>query len=77
VTSLCHVGPLLIALRISKGWTQHELAQRLGVTDAAVSRDENNEYHGIGLERAQRILETLGASVQIQVASALPTPAGT
>ena len=67
VTRLSDIGPLLIALRIGNRWSQRDLATRLGVSDAAVSRDENNEYHGITLERAQRILDTLGASIKLEV----------
>jgi len=58
------VGRLLIALRIAKGISQRELAERLGVHESQVSRDERNEYHGITIERANRILECLGAEVR-------------
>ena len=74
VTRLTDIGRMLIALRIANGLTQRELALRLGVNEAAVSRDERNEYHGITIERAQRILDVLGeavvASVQEPAASA-------
>jgi hypothetical protein len=52
------VGP-----NISLAWhenpQQHvrELARRLGVHETQVSRDERNEYFGITLERAAKILE--------------------
>lgn len=57
--SLSSIGRWLIGARIAKGWSQKELAQRLGVSEAQVSRDERNEYHGITVERAQRILEAM------------------
>lgn len=63
ISNLEHLGRLLIALRINRDITQKELAKRLGVSEAQVSRDERNEYHGITLERAQRILEALGFSL--------------
>jgi DNA-binding XRE family transcriptional regulator len=46
------MGRLFVALRISQGMTQRELAERLGVHECQVSRDEQNEYHDITLERA-------------------------
>ena len=60
-------GRLLIALRIYQGWTQKSLAEALGVDPSQVSRDERNEYHGITLERASRILEVLGETLTISV----------
>jgi DNA-directed RNA polymerase specialized sigma subunit len=61
------MGRLLIALRIYEGLTQRELAERLGVQESQVSRDERNEYHGITLERAARVLDALGAQVRTTV----------
>jgi ribosome-binding protein aMBF1 (putative translation factor) len=58
------VGRLLIAARIAKGVSQRELADRLGVHESQVSRDERNEYHGITVERANRILEALGVELR-------------
>lgn len=58
------VGRLLIALRIAKGVSQRELAERLGVHESQVSRDERNEYHGVTVERANRILDTLGVELR-------------
>ena len=55
-----NIGRWLIGIRIASGLSQKELAKKLGVSQAQVSRDENNEYHGITTEKAQRILETLG-----------------
>ena len=54
------LGQQLVGLRIAKGLTQRELAEKLGVHESQVSRDERNEYHGLTLERANRILEALG-----------------
>lgn len=58
------LGNALIALRISRGITQRELAKRLKVDESQVSRDERNEYHGITVERASRVLDALGVSVK-------------
>lgn len=67
LTNLGGLGRLLISLRIAKGITQTELAERLGVHVSQISRDERNEYHGITLERAQRVLEALGVQVMSRV----------
>jgi len=61
------VGRLLIALRIAQGMSQRELAERLGVHETQVSRDERNEYHGVTVDRANKILEALGAEVETRV----------
>jgi ribosome-binding protein aMBF1 (putative translation factor) len=63
VRNLRGIGQLLIAARISQGISQRELAQRLDVNESQVSRDERNEYHGITIERAARILDVLGSDV--------------
>ncbi|MEP0006272.1 MAG: helix-turn-helix transcriptional regulator [Balneola sp.] len=56
-----NIGRWLIGLRIALGLSQKELAKRLDVSPAQVSRDETNDYHGITIERVQYILEKLGA----------------
>ena len=61
------IGQLLVALRIAQGITQRELAERLGVHESQVSRDERNEYHGVTVERVQRILDALGVEVRSMV----------
>lgn len=54
------LGKILIGARIALGLSQCDLANRLGVSEAQVSKDERNEYHGITVEKAQRILDALG-----------------
>ncbi len=54
------LGRVLIGLRIFHGMTQRELARRMGVQESVVSRDERNEYHGVTLERAERVIKALG-----------------
>ena len=71
---LTHIGRWLVGARIAQGLTQQELAERLGVSAAQVSRDERGDYHGITTERAQRILEALG--VRFRAEAANPVLAG-
>lgn len=53
-------GKALISLRIAKGWNQRQLAEALGISEAVVSRDERNEYHGISMEKYGKVLAALG-----------------
>src|ERR1700730_469299 len=62
------LGHLLITSRIAQGISQRELARRLGVHETQVSRDERNEYFGITLERAVKILDALHVRLRTQVA---------
>ena len=64
---LTAIGRWLIGIRIAKSMSQSELAELLGVSPAQVSRDETNEYHGITVERAQRILEVLGIRFKVEI----------
>jgi len=58
------LGHTLIALRIAIGLTQRQLAERLGVHESQVSRDERNEYHGVTVERAGRVLDAMGVQLK-------------
>jgi DNA-binding XRE family transcriptional regulator len=62
------LGHLLITSRIAQGISQRELARRLGVHESQVSRDERNEYFGITLERAVKVLDALNVRLQTKVA---------
>lgn len=73
--NLTSIGRWLIGVRIAKGLTQQELAERLDVAPSQVSRDESNEYHGISVERAQRILEALGVRFEVQLTEPVITEA--
>ena len=64
LTNLHGLGQTLVALRIATGLSQRQLAETLGVHESQVSRDERNEYHGITVERASRILDTLNVHMR-------------
>jgi len=70
------LGRLLIALRIARGMTQRDLAEQLAVHETQVSRDERNEYQGVTVERASRIMDVLKASVRTTVRRASPPARG-
>lgn len=65
--SLNNIGKLLIALRISKGLTQKELALKLGTKQSHVSRNEVNEYHGISLSNMKKVLKALNSEVKLKI----------
>jgi ribosome-binding protein aMBF1 (putative translation factor) len=67
LTNLRGLGHRLICARIAKGMSQSELATRLGVDPSQVCRDERNEYHGITIDRAAKVLEALGARIHMQL----------
>ncbi|TCS96820.1 helix-turn-helix protein [Hazenella coriacea] len=59
------IGRLLVALRIYKRCTQSELAKRLGVSQAQVSKDERNEYHNVSHNKMLQVLQALEMDFQI------------
>jgi DNA-directed RNA polymerase specialized sigma subunit len=67
IESLMDIGRVLVGLRIARGLTQRQLAELMSVSESQVSRDERNDYHGITLERAQRIVRALQGKVRVQV----------
>jgi predicted XRE-type DNA-binding protein len=60
LNDLAELGHALVALRIVTRMSQRTLAKKLGVHESQVSRDERNEYHGITVDRAMRVLEAMG-----------------
>ena len=61
------IGQLLVGLRIAQGLSQRQLAERLGVHESQVSRDERNEYFNVTLERVSRILDALQVELRTTV----------
>lgn len=61
------LGRFLVGLRIAAGLTQRELAAKLQVDESQVSRDERNEYHGVSVDRAVRILDALGVQLVSEI----------
>jgi hypothetical protein len=68
------LGRVLVGLRIAMGLTQRELAERLDVHESQVSRDERNDYHGVTIERVQRILNALNVTFRTSVEPPKPDP---
>lgn len=72
IFNLKSIGRWLIGARIALNLTQKEFAEKTGVSEAQVSRDEINEYHGITLDRAQKIIDALGIHFKAEIEE--PTP---
>jgi HTH-type transcriptional regulator/antitoxin HigA len=56
---------LLVKARIAEGLTQRQLAERLGVTEEAVQRDEAGGYARAGLDRLAHIAAVLGVRLTL------------
>jgi DNA-directed RNA polymerase specialized sigma subunit len=67
------IGKTLIAFRIYINMTQSELARKLEVSEAQVSRDERNEYYGATTEKIEAVMSAMGmkATINIEVATGL------
>ena len=59
------LGPLLRATRLQLGWTQSDVAQRMGVTVQAISKLESNASRA-SFERIHRLCLVLGVEVGLQ-----------
>ena len=60
-------GPGLTRMDTFWGSPSAVLADRLGVHGSQVSRDERNEYHGVTVDRANRVLAALGVDLRSEV----------
>lgn len=64
------IGKNLIAFRIYINMTQAELARRLEVSEAQVSRDERNEYYGATAEKIEAVMNAMGMRATINIEDA-------
>ena len=56
------LGTELRDRRVDRGWTQEELATRIGVSEAAVVAAWENNHHEPNDEHAARLVELFGES---------------
>jgi len=64
VAGLGDLPSALVKARIAAGLTQRQLAERLGVAEQAVQRDEAGGYGRAEFGRLQRVAEALGLEVE-------------
>ncbi len=62
-TSLAGLADALIKARIARGWTQRQLADRLGVAEQQVQRYESTSYRTASLARLCDIAEALDVTI--------------
>lgn len=67
LVNLAGLGRMLIGLRIARGISQRQLAEKMGVHETQVSRDEKNEYHAASLDRVQKLLDVMGVTLITRV----------
>ena len=67
VSSLDELPNALIKARISSGFTQKQLADKLGLKEQQVQRYEASGYFGASLSRIQEVLDALGVKVKNQL----------
>ncbi|WP_289140857.1 helix-turn-helix transcriptional regulator [uncultured Brevibacillus sp.] len=61
------IGKTLIAYRIYINMSQNDLAEKLEVSPAQVSRDERNEYFGATIEKIKSVMTAMGMITETRV----------
>lgn len=53
--------------------TQAELAKKLGVSEAQVSRDERHEYYGATTEKIEKVMKAMDmrATINIEISAGI------
>ncbi|MGB5634234.1 MAG: helix-turn-helix transcriptional regulator [Waterburya sp.] len=64
ITSIKELPLALIRARIAMGMTQKKLAEKMGVKEQQVQRDEANQYNSAGFHRIAEVADALGIQIQ-------------
>jgi HTH-type transcriptional regulator / antitoxin HipB len=64
IASIQELPIALIKARIAMGMTQKELAEKMGVKEQQVQRDEANQYSSAGFHRIAAVAEALNIKIQ-------------
>ncbi|HJX11636.1 MAG TPA: helix-turn-helix domain-containing protein [Candidatus Binatia bacterium] len=59
----------LIRARLKRGWTQAELARRVGMQQPNIARLEGGNYDRVSLPTLKKIARALGAEVEIKLSA--------
>ncbi len=65
--SIEKIGDMLVKLRIYKQLTQKALAEKIGVDETQVSRDERNHYRGVSLDRLLKVVQALDVHIEVTI----------
>jgi len=69
IDRLDKIAPFIVKLRIAKGVSQTELANRLGVSKQVISRYEESDYQTVGIGRLQEILDAIGIKTAVTLSA--------
>lgn len=67
ISSLAELPTALIKARIARGWSQRDLAERVGLKEQQIQRYELQRYKGASLDRMQEIAARLGIRAQVRL----------
>jgi DNA-binding XRE family transcriptional regulator len=67
IHSMSALPHALIKARIAAGFTQEELAKRIGVAEQQIQRYEATDYEGANLTRIGEVIDALKVSVDIEL----------
>jgi len=65
--NLTEISRVLVRLRIARGFTQAQLAARIGCKQADISRLEREDYPGYTFNKLQKITKSLDAKIELSV----------
>lgn len=66
--SMRHIAQLLIRARIARGYTQKDLADRLGLKPQQIQRYESTDFRAVSLKRLLAIMNALDIDFEASVA---------
>ena len=69
IDRLDEIAPFIVKLRIAKGLSQTELANRLGLSKQVISRYEESDYQTVGIARLQEILDAIGVKTAVSLSA--------
>lgn len=62
-TGLLELPELFVRARIARGYSQRELAEKLGLAEQQIQRYESEQYAGASLARLSKVADALGLEI--------------